>query len=170
MAIRLPLTNILSYTLLNADTPGAASVNGGTPLLFNIPMDTDNVIVKLKASVSGGGYSALFQTSDDGGSNWYDVARTSVVSNTAGNYNAQWLSIPVISAGINPIVANNGSAGSILGGTIGSAAPSTLGSRQVSGLPIMGVTNRIFLISTGNVTATSLVSVEVKVNSQSATA
>ena len=170
MAIRLPLTNIKSYSEVNGNTPGASSVAGGTPILFNLPMDTDNVVVKLQASVSGGGYSALFQTTDDGGITWYDVARTSVVSNTAGGTLAQWLSVPVISPGINPIVANNATSGSILGGTIGAAAASTLGSRQVSGLPILSPLNRIFLISTGTITATSLVQVDVKVNSQSATA
>lgn len=170
MAIRLPLQGILSYSEVNGNTPGLSSVNGGTPLLFNIPQDTDNVVVKLVASVTAGGYSALFQTTDDGGTTWYDVARTSIVSNTAGNTLAQWLSIPVISNGINPRVASNADAGSVVGGTIGSAAASTLGSRQVSGLPILSPLNRIFLMSTGNVTATSIVSVTVKVNSQSATA
>lgn len=170
MAIRLPTQGIVSYSEVNGNTPGLSSVAGGTPIPFILPQDTDNVVVKLTASVSGGGYSALFQTTDDGGTTWYDVARTSVVSNTAGNYNAQFLSIPVISSGINPIVPNNAQSGSVLGGSIGNPAASTLGSRQVSGLPILSPLNRIFLISTGTITATSIVAVTVKANSQSATA
>lgn len=170
MAIRLPLQGIKTYSEVNGNTPGASSVAGGTPIPFVIPMDTDNVVVKLQASVSGGGYSALFQTSDDGGSTWFDVARTSIVSNTAGNYAAEWLSIPVISPGINPGNRTLQVAGSILGAAIGKAPASTLGALQVSGLPIMGTLNRVFLISTGTITATSLVQVDVKVNSQSATA
>jgi hypothetical protein len=170
MAIRLPLQGIKTYTEVDGNTPGASSVAGGTPIPFVIPMDTDNVIVKVKASVSGGGYSAIFQTTDDGGTTWYDVARSSIVSNTAGNYAADWLSIPVISPGINPAQKTLYAAGSIVGGTIGKSPASTLGAGQVSGLPIMGTVNRIFLVSTGTITATSLVSVEVKVNSQSATA
>jgi hypothetical protein len=92
-----------------------------------------------------------------------------VVSN-ANNTTAEWLSVPVISAGINPIVKSTANAGSILGGTVGSAAASTLGSRQISGLPILGQLNRIFLIYTAAVSSTDLAQVEVKVNSQSATA
>jgi len=168
MAIRLPLQGVLNYQEVNGNTPGASSVAGGTPLTFTLPQDTDNVVVKMTASVSGGGYSALFQTTDDGGVTWFDVARTSIVSNTAGNYNAQWLSVPVISPGINPQTTFAGA--SVVGGTIGTAAASTLGARAVSGLPILSPLNRIFLISTGTITATSIISVQVKANSQSATA
>lgn len=170
MSIRLPLQGAVSYQEVNGNTPGASSVAGGTPVPFTLTQDTDNVVVKLKASVSGGGYSAIFQTTDDGGTTWYDVARTSIVSNTGlagGNQNAQWLSVPVVSSGVNTKVTFGGS---ILTGTVGSSAASTLGASQVSGLPILSPMNRIFLVSTGTITATSLLSVEVKVNSQSATA
>lgn len=165
MAIRLPLQGVLN--VIQTDV-GASSVAGGVPLPFQLPQDTDNVLVKLTASVVGGAASAVFQTSDDGGTTYYDVARTSVVSN-ANNTTAEWLSIPVISSGVNPIVRSNSTAGSVLGGTIGSAAASTLGSRQVSGLPVLGLQNRLFLIYTGNLTSSSIVAT-VKVNQQSATA
>lgn len=172
MAIRLPLTTVLDHTVTD---DGGASVLGGVPLSFKIPQDTDNIVVKLLASVAGAGVSAVFQTSDDGGSTYYDVARTSIVSNNgatavAGSA-AEWLSIPTISSGVNPIVRSNAAAGSVLGGTIGSASASTLGSRQVSGLPVLGLQNRIFLIYSGNITTTTNnTRVQVKVNNQSATA
>lgn len=167
MAIRLPLQTVLDYN----DTPqtGATSVAGGVAKTFTIPQDTDNIVVKLTASVIAGGVSATLQTTDDGGATWYDVARTSVVSN-ANNTTAQWLNIPVIGPGINPIVKSNANSGSILGGSPGSAAASTLGSREVSGLPIMSQSGRVFLIYTAAVTSTDLARVQVKVNSQSATA
>lgn len=166
MSIRLPLVTVLDYN----DTPqtGAGSVSGGVAKTFTIPQDADNVVVKLTASVIAGGVSATLQTTDDGGSTWYDVARTSVVSN-ANNALAQWLSVPVNGYGV--------SAGQVLsGGTsvvsqgIGNAAASTLSSRQVSGLPIMGQLGRVFLIYTAAVSSTDLARVQVKVNSQSATA
>lgn len=164
MAVRLPLTTVLDYN----DTPqtGAGSVAGGVAKQFFIPQDTDNVVVKLTASVIAGGVSVLFQTSDDGGTTFYDVARTSIVSN-ANNANAEWLSIPVIGAGMNPIVKSNANAGSILGGSTGNAAASTLGSRQISGLPILSTVNRVFLQYTSAVTSTDLARVKVLVNSQS---
>jgi hypothetical protein len=148
---------------------------GGTPIPFFIPQDTDNVVVKFQASTSGGAYSALFQTTDDGGTTWYDVARTSIVSNTGlpagGNQLAQFLSIPV--AGSGQVVRSSVVAvGSIISigavGGVGNAAASTLtgSGGQYSGLPLLSTLNRVFIVSTGTITATSIVAVEVKVNSQ----
>ena len=167
MSIRLPLQTVLDYN--DAGQTGATSVAGGVAQTFTIPQDADNVVVKLTASVLGGGVSATFQTTDDGGTTWYDVGRTSIVSN-ANTTTAEWLSIPVIGTGINPQVISTVNAGSVLGGAIGSAAASVLGNKQVSGLPILGQYNRVFLRYTAAVTGTDLARVQVKVNSQSATA
>lgn len=170
MGIRKPLTTILDYN--DAGQDGTTSVLGGVAKTFYVPQDADNVVVKLAASVIAGGVSATFQTTDDGGITWYDVARTSVVSNTgtsilgglAGIANAEWLSIPVSGFG-----ARSGQAGSIFSAT-GNAAASTLGSRQISGLPILGPLNRVFLQYTAAVSSTDLARVQVKVNSESGTA
>ena len=167
MSIRLPLQAVLDTTHTNQ---GTTSTAGGWAYPFKLPQDVDNVVVKVTPSVTAGGMSAIFQTSDDGGTTYYDVARTSIASNsgttaTAG-MNAQWLSIPVISGGVNPLVKSNANVGSVAGGAIGNAAASTLGSQEVSGLPVLGIQNRIFLISTGNATAIST-RVRVLANSQS---
>ena len=169
MAIRLPTTTVLDED--NDAEVGAGSVAGGVAFPFKIPQDTDNVIVKFTASVGGGGVSATFQTSDDGGTTYYDVARTSIVSRANNAVTAEWLSIPVISSGLNPraITLTSGTS-SLVGGTVGQAGASTLGSRQVSGLPILGQQNRVFLIYTAAVDTNTLARVQVKVNSQSATA
>lgn len=163
MAIRLPLMTVLDYN----DTPqtGAGSVAGGVAKPFILPQDTDNIVVKLTASVIAGGVSATFQTSDDGGSTFYDVARTSIVSN-ANNQNAEWLSIPVIGVGTT---SSRPVTGSVMG-TTGAAAASTLGSNQFSGLPVLGQYNRVFLRYTSAITSVDLARVKVMVNSQSATA
>ena len=166
MAIRLPTTGVLDVTHTNQ---GTTSVAGGWAYPFQLPQDCDNIVVKFLPSVVAGGMSACFQTSDDGGTTYFDVARTSVASQNELGASPEWLSIPVISSGINPIVRANAAAGSILGGSIGTASASTLGSRQVSGLPVLGIQNRIFLQSVGNATAINS-RVIVKVNSQSATA
>lgn len=164
MSIRLPLTTVLDYN----DVPqtGAGSVAGGVAKTFIIPQDADNVVVKYTACVIAGGASATLQTTDDGGSTWYDVARTSIVSN-ANNQNAQWLSAPVTGFGVATGVNK---ASSILSTGIGAAAASTLGGQQVSGLPIMSQVGRVFLQYTSAITSTDLSRVVVKVNSQSATA
>ena len=167
-SIRLPLTTVLDYD--DVGQTGATSVAGGVAKTFKIPQDADNIVVKLTASVIAGAVSATLQTTDDGGTTWYDVARTSVVSNANNAVSAQWLSAPVVGSGINPTVNYLGIAGSIAGGTIGSAAASSLGSRAVSGLPILGQMGRVFLIYTAAVSSTDLARVKVMVNSQSATA
>lgn len=166
MAIRLPLQTVLSYD--DAGQTGTTSVAGGVAKTFMIPQDTDNVVVKLTASVIAGAVSAVLQTTDDGGTTWYDVARTSVVSN-ANNNTAQWLSVPVNGGGIAtgqtyPVT------GCILSSGIRQTAASTLAGGQVSGLPILSELGRVFLIYTAAVTSTDLARVDVKVNSQSATA
>ena len=169
MAIRLPLTGVLDVT--NTDN-GSGSVAGGWAYPFRIPQDTDNVVVKLAASVVAGGISAIFQTSDDGGTTYYDVARTSIVSNSGASavspQLAQFMSIPVIQGATTraSIVAT----GSVIAvNTIGSSGPSTIGQSQYSGLPILGIANRIFLITTGNQTSNNS-RVQVLVNSQSSSA
>lgn len=168
MSIRLPLQGVLDVTHTNQ---GTTSVAGGWAYPFKIPQDTDNVIVKFAPSVTAGGMSAIFQTSDDGGTTYFDVARTSIASANEVGAAPQWLSIPVI-GGIprNVPTASLIAAGSLLTGVSnGGASASTLTSGQSSGLPIMGLQNRIFLISTGNATAINS-RVQVLVNNQSATA
>lgn len=165
MSIRIPQTGVLDFN--DAGDLGAGSVLGGVAKQFLIPQDTDNVVVKFTASIVGAAASAVFQTSDDGGSTWYDVARTSIVS-LANSQNAQWMTVPTIAQ--STVRASVVATGSVIAvNTIGSAAASTLGQGQFSGLPIMGVTNRVFVIYTGNITTNDLTRVQVRVNQQSAT-
>ena len=175
MAIRLPLTRVLSYNNTTIQGGGPSSTAGGVAKTFNLPMDTDNVVVKLQASVMAGGVSATFQTSDDGGTTWYDVSRTSIVSD-ANATTAEWLSIPVLGHGIKTTYINGdiasvgGQAAASIYQVTGRAAASTLSQLSTSGLPIMGVQNRIFLRYTAAVSSIISESVTVSVNQQSATA
>jgi hypothetical protein len=167
MAIRLPLTVIKRQSYANET--GATSLLGGIPVAMVLPQDTDNVVLKLTASTVGGGVSAIFQTTDDGGTTWYDVGRTSIISN-ANNDTAQFLSIPVINAGVGTAVVQTTS--SVYTAGIGAAQASTLSQNRMSGMPLLSQTARAFIVLTGNHTAAtgSQITVEVKVNSQSATA
>ncbi len=177
MAIRLPLVASLSYSNQTIQGGGPASVNGGVAKQFFIPQDTDNVVVKLQASVLGGGVSATFQTTDDGGLTWFDVARTSIVSYTGNsvaggsNTNAEWMSIPVMGLGQSGAVGLNTSVisvGSVVtfNQTIGAAAASSLGVKTYSGLPILSTNARIFLRYTAAITSIINESVTVYTNSQ----
>lgn len=168
MSVRLPLQTVLDYNNTTVQSAGPTSVAGGLSKPFFIPQDTDNVVVKFSASVKAGGASALFQTSDDGGVTWYDVARTSVVS--AGTPLPEWLSIPVINAGTAPVVGSVVAVGSVVttgGGAIGTANASTLALKSYSGLPILGIQNRIFIQYTSGVTSILSERVQVYVNNQS---
>jgi len=160
----LPLTGVLDVTHTNQ---GDSSVAGGWAYPFKIPQDTDNVVLKCTPSVTAGGVSVIFQTSDDGGTTYYDVARTSIASQNELGKNPQFLSIPIISPGVRTAATYAGA--SIISAGIGAVSASTLASGQISGLPLLGIQNRAFLISTGNATAISA-RIEVKVNSQSASA
>lgn len=167
MAIRIPTQGVLDYNNTTIQGGGPASVSGGVAKAFLLPQDTDNILVKLQASILGGGVSATFQTSDDGGTTWYDVQRSSIVSN-ANNTTAEWMSIPTITDGVHSTssVVATGSVQSN-NNTVGSSAASTLGVREVSGLPVMGTANRIFLRYTSAVSSIISERVQVIVNQQS---
>lgn len=176
MAIRKPLQTVL--TVANGIiATGPASTAGGVAHTFDLPQDTDNVVVKFRASILAGGVSATFQTSDDGGSTWYDCQRTSIVSN-ANAVTAEWLSIPVLGTGVRTgrIVSSTIATDSVIGVTssiytvVGRAGASTLGVNEISGLPILGTRNRIFLRYTSAVTSIISEDLTVSVNQQSATA
>ncbi len=166
MGIRLPLTTVLDIT---DSSTGSTSVLGGVAYPFKLPQDTDNCILAFSPSVVTAGISAVFQTSPDGGSTWYDVARTSIATASPSGVGPQWVSIPTItSANTRASVVAVGSV--IAVNNIGTAAASTLGSGQFSGLPIMGIQNRVFLIQQSGITASQGSRVQVMVNNQSATA
>lgn len=162
MAIRLPLQTVLDY-----NDAGTSSITTGTIKTFNVPQDADNIVLKFTASITGGGASATVQTTDDGGTTWYDVARTSVISD-ATNATAHWMSIPTISAGIGNATIQTTS--SVYTAIIGNAAASTLGISRMSGLPILSPLNRVIIGYSSAGTSNTTARVQVKVNNQSATA
>ncbi len=163
MAIRIPTQGLLDVTNTSV---GVGSVAGGFAYPFTVSQDTDTIVVRFRPSVITGNMSATLQSSPDGGSTWYDLARTSVLSN-ANAVTAQWLVGTTITSGMRTAVTQ---AASVITAGVGSAAASTLGSQQVSGLPILGTANRVFLIMGGGVTVNDGSRVEVFVPQQSATA
>lgn len=173
MGIRFPLKAVLSYSNQVEQGGGPASVAGGVAKTFTLPQDTDNVLVKLAASVKGGGVSATFQTSPDGGTTWYDVQRTSIVSNTPSGFE-EWLSIPTINPGqrTSQIIASVVATGSVVSfgsvnTAIGNSPASTLSVKEISGLPVMGPYNRIFLRYTSAITSVINEAVTVYANNES---
>jgi hypothetical protein len=165
MGIRFPLNTVGTFTATASET-GGGSIAGGFAYPFKIPQDSDTVVVKFTASVAGAGYSATLQTTDDGGTTWYDVSRTSIVSNAVSG-TATWCSGHV--NGVGMATAQNGfPTNSILSSGIRSTAASTLSANQISGLPILSTTGRVFVQITGNITnaAANTYTAQVKVNSE----
>lgn len=161
--ISLPLKGVLDVQ--NNGLIGAASTAGGIANEFVIPQDATNVVVKMNASVAGDGVSTVLQTTDDGGTTWYDIGRTSVVSNTAGEQLAQFLTAGNMATGMATAV-NGFPTASILTVGIGAPAASTLAQRQVSGLPLLSQRARTFLIVGAAATGVASVRTRVYVNSQ----
>lgn len=174
MSIRLPLQTVLDQNNSVEVGGGPASVAGGISYNFTLPQDTDNVVVKFQASVLAGGVSATLQTTDDGGTTWYDVARTSIVSN-ANATTAEWLNVSTNGLGFQTTIQGQASTvGNTNTTTVlrssGSAAASSLGVSGMSGLPILSQRGRVFLRYTSAVTSVISERVKVMANSQSATA
>lgn len=163
MGIRLPLQAVLDVT---DSSTGSTSVLGGIAYPFKIPQDTDNVVLAFSPSVVGAGISATFQTSPDGGTTWYDVARTSIASASPSGVGPQWVSVPTVA--MPNTRASVVATGSVIAvNAIGTAAASTLGTGQYSGLPILGIQNRIFLIQQTGISASQGSRVQVLVNNES---
>lgn len=165
MGLRKPLQTIGNFTAAANET-GGGSVAGGFAYPFTIPQDSDTIVVKFTASVVGG-YSATLQTSDDGGTTWYDVSRTSVVSNAISG-TATWCA-GFVNAGGVATAQNNFPTNSILSVGIRNTAASTLAANQVSGLPILSDAGRVFVRITGDITdaAANTYVAQVRVNSES---
>lgn len=169
MAIRLPLTTVLDYT----DTgTGATSVVSQT---FYIPQDTDAITVKVPtASINGTNPTAdiYLQTSDDGGTTYYDLLHLpTITGTTVANAGAVWGTALVTGPGFRSTAtgasstASGTTSASILQVT-GNASVRGLGAGQISGLPILGVLNRIQIAYGGTIAANNGVRVQVKVHSQ----
>lgn len=161
MSVRLPYTTVLDFN--DSGDVGAGSVAGVVARTFTLPQDTDSVVVKLTASIVGASVSATLQTTDDGGTTWYDVVRTPSVT-VANNTIATFATASTSNPGIRTIP------GSVVGGAVGSAASSVLAANSSSGLPILSPTGRIALIYTGNITTNDGARVQVSTGQQSATA
>lgn len=169
MAIRLPLQTVLDVN--DSGNVGATSVVSHA---FQIPQDTDNIVVKVQtASIVGTNPTAAvyLQTSDDGGTTYYDVLRLPTITGTIANASALWGSAPVIGMGIRSTQSGLSSLvqTSVLSVT-GNASVRGLAAGQVSGLPILGLQNRIQISYGGTLDSNDAMRVKIMVNSQSATA
>lgn len=156
LSIRIPLQTVLDYT--DTANVGATSVVSKT---FTIPQDADNIVLKIPvASVNGTAptVDVYLQTSDDGGTTYYDVARVgipaTVTSSVLSVTNAKAL---FYAQAVDAQAASVISSPSIRGTAVNTS----------TGLPIMGQLGQVQISYGGTITTNNGVQVQVKVNSQS---
>ncbi len=169
MSIRLPLTTVLDYN--DSGNVGGTSVVSQT---FQVPQDCDNIVVKaVKASITGSTptVDVYLQTSDDGGTTFYDVLHLPTITGVFANASALWGSAPVIGVGVrsSPTGASSTASGTTQSSVLqitGNASVRGLAAGTISGLPILGTFNRIQISYAGTITTNNDLQVQVKVNSQ----
>lgn len=153
MGIRIPLQTILSLV----DT-GTTGVNNTT---FQIPQDASEILCKVYTTATFTGTSPTcdiyLQTSDDGGTTWYDVCHFKQITAAIVNQNAMF---QAVSVGF----ANQGGRG--LGAYIGSVAASTAAASTVTGLPMIGPLGRVSVQYGGTQLTNSGINVVISVPSQ----
>lgn len=146
------------------DTSTAAAT---TTYLFNIPQDANSIIAKvwLQGTYSATGTATVtFQTSEDGGSTWRDVAASTIGGNltaaTMGNQNAHFIDLGTVG------VSDRGVAnyiGSVAASTLALAAVSGSAIGTQSGLPMLGTIGRVQVTYTATI-STGGVNVDISAN------
>ena len=170
MGVRIPTQTIADFTSTSVGETSIATQ------LFQIPQDTNGLVVKVQvASISGTNPVAqvFLQTSDDGGTTYFDVLRLpDVTGTTVANASAVWGAAPVFGMGMRSTVSP---AASTESGTTqvsvltvtGNASAFGLSAGQNSGLPILGIQNRVAIRYTGTIATNTGVRVKVLASSQS---
>ena len=153
MSFRGPLQVIKQIS----DTSTTGTVN----TTFLLPQDIDSLVVKLWTGTTFSGTSptadVYCQTTDDGGTTWYDCGRFDQLTTAVTNANAKWMEIPI----------QNSAANTPLGkGYTGSVASSTIGVASVSGLPILSQLFRVAIVYGGTIGTNSAINVNVLANNQ----
>ncbi len=158
MSIRTPLQAILNV----ADT----ATSGTVAYPFLIPQDVDDVVVKFYTGATFTGTSptldVYIQTSDDGGTTWYDAGNMGQITAAVSAQNARWGYFGIV----NTQPRTQGA--SLL--AIGACAASTAGSQAYTGLPLLSRYARVYLKYGGTQVANTSANVVVYANQQSATA
>ena len=151
--LRTPLRLLATSTLNSAVSGGSGNYSDTFVFPFQ---DYNGLVVKLRNNqtlTTTGSYTVYLQTTDDGGTTWYDmVASTAINSGTAAtNAAAQWLAFPVDPT--EPISQPTLSDGTLAAGT-------------ASGLPLLSNMLRVKWVVSGTVTSVTA-NATIYANSQS---
>lgn len=154
MAIRIPLRNAKHIV----DTALTSTVNYD----FVVDQDIDNLVVKMSVGTFTGTSptaDVYVQTTDDGGTTFYDCAHFAQVTTAITNANALWMTIPVNgTAAVSSSTTSNG--------YTGAAAAGTITASKVSGLPLLSQKVRIAIVYGGTVGTNAGITIDVYEGSQ----
>lgn len=165
MSIRVPNSPVLDW-----HSSIASAVTDATTV--QLPQDTDAITVAVSSSVFGlTTLQAFFQTTPDGGTTWFDLGSTPVITGTTGPTTVTAAQAPYIahfdSVGArgfenSPSVV---AVGSIVNKGINQVSSSAIGAGAYSGVPLLSRLFRVFLKATG--TGASDIRTQVYVHNQS---
>lgn len=132
------------------------AITGTVLYPFTVPQDLQSVAVKvfLNSTWNASGSALVyFQTSEDGGTTWRDMAVISIgaatIAATMNNQNAQFFTIAV--AGHTDRGAAN-FVGSVAASTLSAGTPAASAVGVTSGLPILGTANRVQITYANTIT------------------
>lgn len=147
--LRKPLLKVYNGVLATAI--GVTSGTVGTVISI---ADTDSIVAKLAGTVSGTPVTidVYVQTTDDGGTTFYDVAHFAQVIASITNANALWAYIPCASGQAK---------------YVGAAAAASASAGTITGLPFMDRTMQIQTVISGTVSSASTLALTLYAASQS---
>ena len=148
MSIRFPLTVVKSIT----NTRTAAGTDN---YAFFVPQDLDSLVVKLYTGTFTGTSPTIdvyVQTTDDGGTTWYDVAHFAQATAAIPKQLAEWVTIPV-NSNIKSVPSTSGT--------------SQLGASLISTVPLLSKEVNIAVKIGGTQVVNAGTEIRVYANSQS---
>lgn len=123
---------------------------------FTVPQDAQSIAAKvfLNSTWNASGSALVyFQTSEDGGTTWRDMAVISIgaatIAATMNNQNAQWLTI-ALAASTDKGASNW--VGSVAASTLSAGTPAASAVGVTSGLPVLGTANRVQITYANTIT------------------
>lgn len=125
---------------------------------FNVDTDISNLVMKMSVGTFSGTSptaDVYLQTTDDGGTTWYDLAHFAQVTTAITNANALFMTIPVDGCS------------SRTNGYTGASAAASLGASTVAGIPLLSNFVRLSIVYGGTIGTNAGITVTVLETSQS---
>lgn len=154
MSIRTPLRTAKQIV--------ETALTGTLLYTFNVDQDIDNLVCKMSVGTFTGTSPTAdiyIQTTDDGGTTWYDMGHFAQVTTAITNANALWMTIPV--NGTSAVSSSTTS-----NGYTGAAADASISASKVSGIPVLNNLVRVKVVYGGTVGVNVGITINIYESSQ----